>query len=107
MNAGRYGVVLVTAPDQAAAERISKGLLARKLAACVNIVPGLISLYRWEGSVEKDQEVLLIIKTRLALFEELSKQVMKDHPYQNPEVIALPIEIGADPYLKWIESETG
>lgn len=106
MSAKQYGVVLVTAPDQAAAERISRGLLDRKLAACVNIVPGLISLYRWEGSVEKDQEVLLIVKTRLALFEELSEQVLKDHPYQNPEVIALPIESGVHPYLEWIASET-
>ena len=107
MNGEKLGVVLVRAADQTTAEQISNSLLDRKLAACVNIVPGLISLYRWEGSVEKDQEVLLIIKTRLALFDELSKQVMKDHPYQNPEVIALPIEMGAHPYLNWIESETG
>jgi periplasmic divalent cation tolerance protein len=107
MNEAQLGVVLVTAPDQAVAEKISHSLLEKKLAACVNIIPGLISLYRWEGSVEKDQELLLIIKTRLALFEDLKDQVLLDHPYQNPEVIALPIETGADPYLKWIESETG
>ncbi len=107
MNEAQFGVVLVTAPDQAAAELISRGLLEKKLAACVNIVPGLISLYRWEDSVEKDQEVLLIIKTRLSLFKDLKEQVLQDHPYQNPEVIALPIRMGADPYLKWIETETG
>ena len=94
-------VVLVTAPsaEQAAA-------LARALAACGNVVPGLRSIYRWEGEVQDEPEALLVLKTSRDRFEALREKVLALHPYEVPEVIALPVEAGSAPYLAWIAAET-
>lgn len=101
-------VVLITAPSQEAARGIANVLLEQKLAACVNVLPGIRSYYTWKGEPQEDQEVLLFVKTRLALFENrLIPAVKTVHPYELPEIIALPIQAGLEGYLKWIEEETG
>jgi periplasmic divalent cation tolerance protein len=99
-------VVLVTVPNQAVGEQLAQALVTLRLAACVNRVPGLISLYHWQGKIEKDAEELLIIKTRLEYLPALEAKIKSMHPYQVPEVIALSIVGGAAPYLDWLEKET-
>lgn len=101
-----FSIAFVTAPDKACAERLAEGLVGGRLAACVNILPGIGSTYRWEGKVEKASELLLVIKTRTALMDEVCGFVAKNHPYSVPEVISWPISQGAAPYLKWLEAET-
>ncbi len=101
-------VVLITAPTQEVARQIAAILLQRKLAACVNVLPAIRSYYTWKGSPQEDEEVLLLVKTRLALFESgLVPAVKAAHPYELPEIIALPITIGLEGYLDWIREETG
>ena len=97
-------VVLVTAPDAAKAAEIAKAAVEEQLAACGNVVPGLRSIYRWEGKVCDEPEVLLVLKTEAHLFEALRAKVVSLHPYQCPEVIALPVQAGHAPYLEWISS---
>jgi len=102
-----YIVVLITAPDLQIGRQIASLLLESKLAACVNIVPAIHSLYTWEGSIHDDQEALLIVKTRADLLtDHLIPAVQAIHPYDLPEIIALPIVAGSLPYLNWIGSVT-
>lgn len=98
--------VLVTAGAREEAERIAEALVMERLAACVNVVGPITSIYHWEGRVERGQELLLVIKTRAALFEQLEARVKSLHSYQNPEVIALPISAGTAAYLDWLRGET-
>ena len=99
-------VVLVTAPSQKEAVRIGKAVVNAQLAACVNIVPGIRSLFRWEGAVSDESEVLMVLKSRADLFSELARTVKALHRYQVPEVIALPIVHGTPDYLAWIRQST-
>lgn len=100
-------VVLITAPSQEVARGIASTLLEQKLAACVNVLPGVRSYYTWKGEPQEDQEVLLFVKTRLALFENyLIPAVRAVHPYELPEIIAFTVQAGLEGYLKWIEEET-
>lgn len=99
-------VVLVTAPAADDAARIARTLVEERLAACGNVVPGLRSIYRWQGAVQEDVEALLVLKTTRDRFEALRARVVALHPYEVPEVIALPVEAGSAPYLAWIASET-
>jgi len=99
-------VVLVTCPDMKSAEKVADTLLKKRLAACINIVPGLTSKYWWKGKIEKSSEVLLIIKTREELLPALTKAVKKVHPYSIPEVISLPVYGGLKGYIRWAEKET-
>jgi periplasmic divalent cation tolerance protein len=85
------------------AERIASELVERRLAACVNIVPGLVSVYRWKGAVERDTEVLLVMKTRGERLEALRQALVDLHPYEVPELVALPIVGGHPPYLAWLD----
>lgn len=85
-------------------ERIARALVERRVAACVNVVPGLTSFYRWEGRVQQDEERLLVIKTRADRFEELRSVLVDLHPYEVPEVIALPITAGHPAYLSWLDA---
>jgi periplasmic divalent cation tolerance protein len=102
----KHLVVYITTPDMQTGEEIAGALIERKLAACVNLIP-VHSIYRWEGEVARDDEVLLIVKTRADLFaEQLVPAVEELHPYQVPEIIALPVVMGAAGYLKWIDEET-
>ncbi|MBI5427067.1 MAG: divalent-cation tolerance protein CutA [Nitrospinae bacterium] len=96
-------VVLITAGSEAEADKLSRGLVEEKLAFCVNAVPGIKSTYYWEGRINVDPEILLIVKTRNDLFESLESWVRKNHGYSVPEVIALPIVKGSGPYLKGID----
>lgn len=105
MGAHEYAVVLVTAPATEA-QRLARWVIERELAACVNLVPGICSVYRWEGRVCEEQEVLLVIKTPAALVRTLCEQLVEAHPYELPEVIALPIVGGHAPYLQWIGAAT-
>lgn len=98
-------VVLITAPETAA-ERIARNLLDGRLAACVNMVPGIRSLYHWKGKVCDDVETLLIAKTTADQVENLIQRVREIHPYSVPEVLVLPVESGAAAYLAWVASET-
>ena len=95
-------VTLCTVPDREAGERIAAALVAEQLAACVNLVPGLSSTYRWQGKVKKETECLLIIKTDVEHFEALRECIQAIHPYDLPEIIALPISTGSSDYLKWM-----
>jgi len=99
-------VVFVTTPTAERAAELARALVEERLAACGNVVPGLRSIYRWEGKVHDEGEALLVLKTTRARFESLRERVLALHPYEVPEVIALPIEAGSAPYLAWIASET-
>ena len=99
-------VVLVTAPTPERAAEIARALVEERLAACGNVVPGLRSIYRWEGKVQDDPEALLVLKTTRARFEALRDRVLALHPYEVPEVLALPVEAGSAAYLAWIGRET-
>ena len=98
----RYIVAFVTVPNDEEANRIANSLVQEKLVACVNIVPGIRSCYWWQGKVQNDSEILLILKTTRSKLTALSKRVRKLHSYSVPEVIGLPIVGGNRDYLKWI-----
>jgi len=98
-------VVYVTAGSTEEGERLAQALVDERLAACVNRVSGVRSVYRWEGKLEQSEEELLIIKTRMELFGRLEKRVRELHSYSVPEVIALPIVQGSDGYLRWLEEQ--
>ncbi|MDX6445070.1 MAG: periplasmic divalent cation tolerance protein [Blastocatellia bacterium] len=95
-------VVLMTAANRDEAGRIADMLVEARLAACVQILPEIQSIYRWQGEVAHEQEVLLLAKTASDRFDELVKRVTAIHSYETPEIIALPIKAAADPYLKWL-----
>lgn len=95
-------VVFVTAGSEAEAETIAKALVEEQLAACVNILPPIRSIYRWEEKVADDREWLLVIKTRVERFPVVEARVKALHSYQVPEVIALPIVQGSEGYLRWL-----
>ena len=100
-------LVFITAPTQEAATHIAKHLLGQKLAACVNIIPSVRSIFTWQGERQEEGEVLLVVKSRLALFaEHLVPAVTSVHPYEVPEILALPVIAGYQPYLDWVEAET-
>ncbi|XP_020292973.1 protein CutA homolog [Pseudomyrmex gracilis] len=101
-SAGIYSVAYVTVPDDTVAKKIARGLVENKLAACVNIIPQLLSIYEWEGKIQEDPELLLMIKTRTEKIDALTKYVKENHPYTVCEVISLPIQNGNSDYLKWI-----
>lgn len=97
-------VILNTCPDAATAEQIARLLLERRLAACVNILPGLTSVYRWQGEVESAQECLLLIKTGAEHYAAIEACIRSHHPYELPEIIAFSIDQGLPAYLQWIDS---
>lgn len=99
-------VVLSTAGSLEEAERIATALVDERLAACVNLVSPLTSIYRWQGKVERAAEVLLVIKTRRALASRLTARLRALHSYDVPEAIVLPIASGSAPYLRWLAAET-
>lgn len=99
-------VVLITAPDVETGRRIAQALVDERLAACVNVVPGLRSLYRYEGRVHEDPEVLLVAKTRVDRCEALAARVRDLHPYDLPEVLELPAIGGSAAYLDWVRTES-
>ena len=99
-------VVFITAPNVECAETIARKLVEERLAACVNVVPGIRSLYRWEGQVQNDPEVLMIVKTRADRCSALAARVTELHPYDLPEVLELPAASGSRTYLDWVRTES-
>ena len=97
-------VVLTSCATMAEAERIAHALVAGRLAACVNVVPGARSFYYWKGEIASGEECLLIIKTSRDLFGTLCAEMEKLHPYEVPELLALPVVAGAEDYLSWLQS---
>ena len=97
-------IVLMTAGSQDEAERIAQALVAEMLAACVNVVPSVISIYHWEGKVVRDQEWLLVAKSRHDVLDHLLERVQALHSYDVPEILALPLVGGSEPYLRWLDS---
>jgi len=96
-------VVFSTVAKAEDAERIARALVEQRLAACVNVVPGLVSLYRWKGELQRDEERLLVIKTRRERYAALQQALQSLHPYELPEIVALPVEAGSPAYLAWID----
>ena len=99
-------LVLCMVPNEAAATAIAHALVEERLAACVNCLPGAVSTFRWEGRVQSEAELLLLIKTTTACFDALSARIVALHPYELPEVIAVDVSHGLDRYLIWVGSET-
>jgi len=102
----RYAVVLVTAPSVESAQEIARALVGDGLAACVNLVEGVFSVFKWKGKLEEDKEILLIVKTRTGNLPDLIARVKELHSYDVPEVIALPVIEGNPAYLQWIDEVT-
>ncbi|HEX4998995.1 MAG TPA: divalent-cation tolerance protein CutA [Terriglobia bacterium] len=102
-----YIIVLVTCESPAEAERIAESVVAEKLAACVNVLPGIRSCFVWEGSQNWSSEVLLFIKTTRARFDALKERVIALHSYTTPEIVATPIVAGLESYLGWIRESVG
>ncbi|XP_041371018.1 protein CutA homolog isoform X2 [Gigantopelta aegis] len=99
---GTHSMAFVTVPDMDVARKLSHEIVKQKLAACVNIIPGLTSVYEWEDKINEDSELLLMIKTHTSKVDELSEFVRKNHPYDVAEVISAKIDNGNPPYLQWI-----
>ncbi|HWR72380.1 MAG TPA: divalent-cation tolerance protein CutA [Nitrospirota bacterium] len=100
-------VVLITCPNRRVAETLGRTLVEDRLAACANVVPGLTSIYRWQGKLCRDREVLVLLKTRRPRFAALARRVRELHPYSVPEVIALSVAAGSPAYLAWVAESTG
>jgi periplasmic divalent cation tolerance protein len=96
-------IVLCTCPDDTTASRLADGLVSERLAACVNVLPGIRSVYLWEGKIEKAGEVQLIIKTNRAKYPAVEQFIQQQHPYEVPEIIACSVTAGLPAYLKWLE----
>ncbi len=99
-------LALCTAPDDETAARLARGLVQEKLAACVNVVPGLRSFYMWKGELSDDAEVQLLIKTRATRTAELEAWLEEHHPYEVPEILFIPIHGGSQKYLDWLREQT-
>jgi len=99
-------IILVTTSSEEEGRKIAQVLVEKRIAACVNIINDIESIYRWKGKISDEKEVLLLIKTRKKLYKSVEEEVRKLHSYEVPEIIALPIVSGSKDYLYWIDSET-
>jgi periplasmic divalent cation tolerance protein len=99
-------LVLTNLPDRAAAERLAEALIEKRVAACVNILAPCRSVYRWRGAVQRDEEHPVLIKTTRAAYGALEAAIRAQHPYELPEIVAVPIELGLAAYLDWVATET-
>ena len=97
-----FQLILCTCPDNQVAEQLATSLVEQRLAACINIVPGLTSIYRWQGKLEKGTEVLLLIKTTRECYTAVETAIRQQHPYELPEIIAVTLDEGSPDYLRWI-----
>ena len=104
MQESKYIVILSTAGSADEASRIAEKLVSDRLVACVNIVPGIQSVYWWKDRVQKDQEVLMVMKTEKSKYQDVETAIKSLHSYEVPEIISLPLENGFEGYLKWIEN---
>ena len=96
-------VALSTVGSAEDAERLARALVERRLAACVSVVPGVVSHYRWQGELQRDEERLLVIKTRSERLDALRRALAELHPYELPELVAFEISAGSEPYLAWLD----
>ena len=99
-------VVFITASDEEEASKIARALVEERLAGCVNIIKDIRSIYSWQGKIEDEKEVFMVVKTQKTLFDSLIKRVKELHSYTVPEIIALPIIQGSEDYLKWLKEAT-
>lgn len=99
-------MVVTNVPDAACADKIARAVVAARLAACVNILPGVKSVYRWQGAIEEATEITLVMKTAASRYAELQECIQLHHPYEVPEIIALAVTAGSEPYLTWVIEET-
>jgi len=99
-------LILNTCPDRETAESIAHALIDRQLAACVNIIPGIISVYRWQGERQQDNECLLLIKASASAYADLEELIKRLHPYELPEIVAFNLDKGLPAYLAWIMQES-
>lgn len=99
-------LVLTTLPSAEAAAELAKAVVEEKLAACANLLPAIRSIYRWQGRVQDESEVLVLFKTRQEHFDRLKSRLLELHPYEIPEVLAIPVEQGYQAYLDWLAQET-
>lgn len=104
MESRHYQLVLTTCPDTAAAERIAHALVSERLASCVNILPIAKSIYLWKGKVETAAEQLLVIKSMARAYRAIQKRILELHPYELPEVLAVPVADGCPDYLAWLRN---
>lgn len=100
-------LVITTLPNADAAAELAKNVVGERLAACANLIPALRSIYKWQGKVQDENEVLVLFKTRQAHYENLKSRILELHPYEVPEVLAIPVEQGYAAYLDWLAAETG
>ncbi len=98
-------IFISTVPDKPIAEAIAKGLIEARLAACVNLIPGVTSIYRWKDKIEQDQEVILLIKSEIKLLPSVEEFISRHHPYELPELISVSIENGSIDYLAWLNQQ--
>ncbi|MCU7942592.1 MAG: divalent-cation tolerance protein CutA [Candidatus Thiodiazotropha sp. (ex Cardiolucina cf. quadrata)] len=96
-------LILCTAPDRETALKLSRSLLEQRLAACVNLSPPVTSVYHWQGRLEESEEILLLIKTTKQQYNNVEATLRAQHPYELPEIIAVPVEQGLDDYIDWVE----
>lgn len=101
-----HRLLYCTCPDADVAQTIARSLVEARLAACVNIVPGLRSIYHWEGEIQDDAECMMMIKSQASKVEAIVQSIRSLHPYELPEVIAVPIVAGLDTYLDWVRDST-
>jgi periplasmic divalent cation tolerance protein len=99
-------VVLTNMPDRDAALKLARELVAQRLVACVNVLAACTSVYRWKGEVEEASEVPVLIKTRAGRYDEVETAIRRLHPYELPEIVAVPVTRGLDEYLEWVNGET-
>ncbi len=99
-------LVLTNLPDRASAEQLADALVRARVAACVSILAPCRSVYRWQGALQRDEEYPVLIKTTVARYAELEAAIRKRHPYELPEIVAVPVERGLPGYLDWVEEET-
>jgi periplasmic divalent cation tolerance protein len=98
-------VVLVTVPDPGAGRALARAVVEQGLAACGSVVPGVTSVYRWRGAIHEDSEAMIVFKTARERVPALLEKVAELHPHQVPEILALPVEVGHEPYLRWVAGE--
>ena len=104
--AHKHLLIHCTCPDETVAANIAQALVGERLAACVNVLPGLTSIYRWQGRTERESEALMLIKTRRDRYSDLEKRLRFLHPYELPEIIAVPVTTGLPEYLNWVDGQT-
>ena len=104
-KASTHLLVLTNLPDKDSAVKLAQSLVGKRLAACVNVMDGCTSVFRWDGEIQSEREIPVLIKTRADRFAMLEQEILASHPYDVPEIIAVPVEAGLQAYLDWVSSE--